>query len=160
MEDQGIERTLVIIKPEGMEDHKLFRDVLTRLDEIEGIEFIAATMYTCETPRDKKIAATYKEHEGKDFYEWFFPYFAGKQIHIAVYEGENAIEKVKELCGPTDPAAAREEAPDSLRALSDDDLTRSIEEKRMVRNIVHRSDNRDAARYEIGIWFPRLKCDE
>ncbi|MBW2977350.1 hypothetical protein KY331_00745 [Candidatus Woesearchaeota archaeon] len=184
-QEEKDERTIIIIKPEGLsKDWKVLgRDVFTyalgRLDAIDDIEVTHAR--TLIADRDR-IANTYIQHKEKPFYELFFPYFVGNQIHVAIYEGKGVIKKVMAECGNKDPALARREwlgvlrpeygeidaekaltdpelmqrFPPPLRALSNDSLEAAIKEERMVRNLIHRADSEGAAERTIGIWYPEL----
>ncbi len=151
---ESLERILIIIKPDGMR----FQDeILDRLDELEGVEQIKQRIYA-PAPQEL-LERNYAEHKGKDFYEWIIRDMQKGSVYAAVYKGENVIERVKELCGPTDPKEARLKAPNSLRALSDDDMGLSRQEQRLVENIIHRSADEEAAEYEISVWFPNLQAD-
>ncbi len=70
-------------------------------------------------------------------------------------KGPNAISRVRELIGPTEPAGARISAPLSLRAKFCTDSYADAE-SRPLNNGFHASDSKVSAAREEGIWFPNL----
>ena len=62
-----------------------------------------------------------------------------------VLEGENAIARLREVMGATDPAKA---APGTIRK----DFAASIEA-----NAIHGSDAAETAQFEIGYFFPGIE---
>ncbi|RKP27067.1 nucleoside-diphosphate kinase, partial [Syncephalis pseudoplumigaleata] len=101
--------------------------------------------------REKQVRLTvdtarqfYKEHEGKPFYEELTAWMSSAPIYAMVLEKENAIAAWRELMGPTNSEKAREEAPESIRALFGTDGSQ---------NAVHGSDAVESARREIDLVF-------
>ena len=88
---------------------------------------------------------------GEQLLEWSRDYITKGVLIALVLEGENAIKKVRELVGFTDPAKA---APGTIRGdFKDDSITKANEEKRKVRNLIHAADSPDSAQKEIELWF-------
>jgi nucleoside-diphosphate kinase len=78
--------------------------------------------------------------------------YAGKVVTVALAYGERGIhDRLRQLIGHFDPLRA---APGTIRRdLGHDSLQRALDEKRLVHNLVHTSDDADAARRDFGTWF-------
>jgi nucleoside-diphosphate kinase len=87
----------------------------------------------------------YLVHKGKDFYGKLTTYMSSGRIVAAAVEGEDAVKRVRQLCGVTDPALA---APGTIRATYGVNLTM---------NSVHASDSPASARGEVAFFFPQLR---
>jgi nucleoside-diphosphate kinase len=132
----AIERTLSIIKPDGVQKN-LVGEVYRRF-EAGGLQIVAARM-THLSPAD--AGAFYAVHRERSFYNDLVAYMTSGPVMVSVLEGENAVVKHREIMGATDPAKADK---GTIRA----DFADSIEE-----NIVHGSDGPDTARQEIAFFF-------
>lgn len=134
-------RTLVIVKPDGME-RRLAGEIIGRLER-KGLWLTAAELRTI----DRTVAVRhYAEHEGKPFFEDLVAFITRSPALVMVVEGpdEDTYAVVRALMGVTDPKKA---APGTIRG----DLA-----VQMTENLVHGSDSHDSARREIGIFFPGL----
>jgi nucleoside-diphosphate kinase len=130
------ERTLSIVKPDGVRAN-LIGEVLRRM-EAAGLRIIAMRM----TALSKQQAeAFYAVHRQRPFYESLTRFMSSGPVVVSVLEGENAIQKNRELMGATNP---QEAAPGTIRK----DYATAIEQ-----NIVHGSDGPETAREEIGFFF-------
>lgn len=135
------ERTLVLIKPDGVE-RGLVGEVISRI-ETKGYSIVALKMLRA----DRAILEQhYAEHAGKSFYEPLVEFMSSGPIVALIAEGNRVIEGFRSLAGATDPTAA---APGTIRG----DLARDQGTK-VVQNIVHGSDSVESANREIGIFFP------
>nr|WP_239073869.1 nucleoside-diphosphate kinase [Streptomyces sp. SID10853] len=78
--------------------------------------------------------------------------YVGRPVVVALAHGEPGVHaRLRQLIGRTDPAHA---VPGTIRRdLGDDSITAANAEKRLVRNLVHTSDDPGAARREFGTWF-------
>ncbi|MFE4831437.1 nucleoside-diphosphate kinase [Streptomyces sp. NPDC056672] len=78
--------------------------------------------------------------------------YAGQPVVVALAHGEPGIHaRLRQLIGHTDPTRA---VPGTIRRdLGDDTLDRALAERRLVRNLVHTSDDPDAARRDFGTWL-------
>src|SRR5690625_2345327 len=101
------ERTLVIIKPDGVR-RGLVGEILRRV-EAKGYTLIAAELRTAGRGL---LAEHYAEHEGKPFYEPLMAFMSSGPVLAAVVEGDQVIAGFRALCGATDPTKA---APGSIR---------------------------------------------
>lgn len=139
------EATLVLIKPDGLAK-SLTGNILTRLSETR-LEIAAAR---CLRVSDTLAKKHYAEHLGKPFYDELIKYIKGdihsrKKVLALVYVGEDAISKVRELAGATNP----EEAEDvSIRGAYGRITTKGVYE-----NVIHTSADKEEAEREIKLWF-------
>jgi nucleoside-diphosphate kinase len=131
-----MERTLVIIKPDGVQ-RGLIGPILARFER-RGLRFAALKLMQI-TP--ELAARHYAVHRGKSFYEPLIEFITSGPVVVAVIEGRNAIDIVRKTMGATNPAAAE---PGTIRA----DFGLEI-----GRNLVHGSDGPETAAYEIPLFF-------
>lgn len=131
-----IERTLSIIKPDGV-DKRVIGDVLSRF-ESAGLRIAAIRMVHMDR---EKAGGFYIVHKEKPFYGDLMDYMSSGPVVVLVLEGPDAINRNREIMGATNPAEA---APGTIRA----DHAESIE-----RNVVHGSDSPESAAFEIPYFF-------
>ena len=131
-----MERTLLIIKPDAVQ-RGLIGPILTRLER-RGLRFAAMKLMQI-TP--ELAARHYAIHEGKSFYEPLIEFITSGPVVVAVIEGNDAINIMRNTMGATNPAQA---APGTIRG----DFGLEI-----GRNLVHGSDGPDTAAYEIPLFF-------
>ncbi|NND60174.1 MAG: nucleoside-diphosphate kinase [Gammaproteobacteria bacterium] len=132
----AFERTLSIIKPDGVEKN-LIGEIYRRFEEA-GLQIVAARMMHLSKQQAEKFYAVHRE---RPFYGDLVSYMTSGPVVVTALEGENAIALHRELMGATDPAKAD---PGTIRA----DFASSIEE-----NVVHGSDGADTAAQEIRFFF-------
>lgn len=131
-----MERTLVIIKPDGVQ-RGLIGEIITRLER-RGLKIVAMKMIQMS----KELAAKhYAIHKGKPFYEGLIEYITSSPVVVMAVEGNHAIELVRNTMGATNPANA---TPGTIRA----DFAVEI-----GRNLVHGSDGPETAAFELGLFF-------
>jgi nucleoside-diphosphate kinase len=134
------ERTLGIIKPDGVA-RNLIGQVVGRLEKAE-LKIVALKMIKLSKDQAKGF---YRVHEGKPFYESVTDFISSGPCVVMALEGEQAISKYRELMGATD---YRKAAEGTIRR----DFATDIE-----RNVVHGSDSRETADYEIAYFFSALE---
>jgi len=131
-----LERTLVIIKPDGVQ-RGLIGQIVTRFEQ-RGLRLAAMKLIRI----DQALAERhYAIHKGKPFYEPLIHYITSSPVVVMVIEGNQAIEIVRRTMGATNPTEA---TPGTIRA----DFGLEI-----GRNLVHGSDGPDTAAYEIPLFF-------
>jgi len=135
-----VERTLSIVKPDGVEK-SLVGEVIRRF-EAAGLKLVALKMVRLDTTEAKGF---YHVHRERPFFPSLVSFMTSGPVVPMVVEGENAIGRVREIMGATDPAQAE---PGTLRR----DYASSIEQ-----NIVHGSDAASTASFEIGYFFNALE---
>lgn len=140
-----IEQTLVLIKPDGLKK-SLTGNILTRLSETK-LEIVAAKI----TRVTRELAESHYIHmKDKPFYEELIKYIRGelhqrRKVMAMVYWGEDAISKVRELAGATNPEEAD---PVSIRGAYGRITTKGVYE-----NVIHTSRDKKEAEREIKLWF-------
>ena len=167
MDKKELEQTLVLIKPDALKN-SLTGYVLSQLSEFHtGLRFAGAKI-VCVS---KMLAEEhYAEHKGKVFFPSLIDYIMGlihypespwkRRVIAFVYQGTDAIKKIRELAGPTNPHVAREKKPGCVRALGTvqplKDAAGNALGDRMD-NLIHASANDSDAEREIKLWF--RPCD-
>ncbi|MDH7490735.1 MAG: nucleoside-diphosphate kinase [Anaerolineae bacterium] len=131
-----MERTLVIIKPDGVQ-RGLIGPIITRLEQ-RGLKIVGLKMMQVTPELARKH---YAIHEGKPFFEGLIRYITSAPVVVMVVEGKKAIEVVRATMGATNPVSA---APGTIRA----DYALEI-----GRNLVHGSDGPETAETEIALFF-------
>ncbi len=132
----AIERTLIIIKPDGVQ-RGLVGEILTRLErrglKIVGLDFRAITGETA--------SKHYGEHQGKPFYNGLIEYITSGPSVLGVLEGADAVAITRSTIGATNPVNA---APGTIRG----DLGVMT-----GRNLIHGSDSPESAAREVALFF-------
>jgi len=132
----AIERTLSIIKPDGVAKN-IIGKIYSRFEKA-GLQIIAAKMLHLSKEQAGEFYAVHKE---RPFYGELIEFMTSGPVMVQVLEGENAINKNREVMGATNP---KEAAAGTIRA----DFAETVDE-----NIVHGSDGPDTARAEIAFFF-------
>lgn len=132
----AIERTLSIIKPDGVQKN-VIGEVYRRFEQA-GLKIVAARMLHLTKAQAE---AFYAVHRERPFYKDLVSYMTTGPVIAQVLEGENAVEAHRRIMGATDPKKAD---PGTIRR----DFAASIEE-----NVVHGSDAVETARQEISFFF-------
>ncbi|HEX9673042.1 MAG TPA: nucleoside-diphosphate kinase [Burkholderiales bacterium] len=134
----AVERTLSIIKPDAVARNVIGR-ICARFEEA-GLKIVAARMTRLARAQAEGFYAVHKE---RPFFKELVDYMISGPVVIQVLEGEDAIQKNRELMGATDP---RKAAKGTIRA----DFAQSIDA-----NAVHGSDSPQTAAAEIAYFFPK-----
>jgi len=132
----GIERTLTIIKPDAMAAGHAGE--IIRIFETARLRIVAARLVNLSK---KEAEGFYAVHRGKGFYESLTAFMSSGSALVMVLEGENAIARLRELMGATNPAQAAAGTIRNLYATSTE------------RNAVHGSDSPQTAAWEIAYFF-------
>jgi nucleoside-diphosphate kinase len=132
----AIERTLSIIKPDGVEKGVVGK-VVARF-EAAGLKPVAMRMAHLSRAEAEGF---YAVHKARPFFNDLVAFMTSGPVVLMVLEGEGAIAKNREVMGATDPAKA---APGTIRK----DFATDIE-----KNTVHGSDGPETARTEIAYFF-------
>ncbi|NQV04800.1 MAG: nucleoside-diphosphate kinase [Candidatus Omnitrophica bacterium] len=139
------QQTLVLIKPDGLVK-SLTGNILTRLSESK-LEIVAAKIVKVS---QKLAIEHYKHMKDKPFFEDLIRYIQGelhdrRKVMAMVYWGEDAIKKVRELAGSTNPEEAE---ATSIRGSYGRITTKGLYE-----NALHTSSDDKEAEREIKLWF-------
>ena len=134
------ERTLVILKPDGVEQG--LETVVYH--EISGLDLRIVQRREMRLSR-KIVTEHYAHHADKPFFPRLCDYMTRGPVVAMVFEGPAAVIRVRELVGVTDPAKA---APQTLRARYGRRVPGGA-----VENVVHASENPEEAEIEIRRFF-------
>ncbi len=132
----AIERTISIIKPDAIAKN-VIGEIYSRFEKA-GLRIVAARM---EQLSAQKAGEFYAVHKDRPFYKDLIEFMTSGPVMVQVLEGEDAINKNREVMGATNPAEA---AAGTIRA----DFAQTLDE-----NAVHGSDGPDTARIEIEFFF-------
>ena len=135
-----MERTLSIIKPDGVE-RGLIGEVVKRL-EASDLNIIAMKMIYMTKAQAEGFYAVHKE---RPFFESLTTFMSSGPAVVMVLEGENAISRYRDLMGATN---YKDAAEGTIRR----EFATDIE-----KNVVHGSDAPETAAFEIGYFFNRFE---
>ena len=135
----GAERTLSIIKPDAVAKN-VIGQILSRFEQA-GLKIVAARMMYLSRGQAEGF---YAVHQSRPFFKDLVDFMTSGPVLVQVLEGDNAIQKNRDLMGPTDP---RKAAKGTIRG----DFAQSIDA-----NAVHGSDSPETAATEIAYFFPAL----
>jgi nucleoside-diphosphate kinase len=138
----AVQRTISIIKPDAVAKN-VIGDIYNRFEKA-GLRIVAAKMVHLS---EEEAGGFYAVHKERPFFGELVAFMTSGPVMVQVLEGENAIEKNRELMGATNPAEA---AAGTIRA----DHASTIDE-----NAVHGSDGEDTAATEIAYFFPEGVCE-
>ena len=136
MSEGTLERTLVLVKPDGVK-RGLVGEIVSRLER-KGLKIVALRLLAV-TPA--LAAQHYAEHEGKPFYPGLVQHITSGPVVALAAEGRSAISVVRLLTGATNPQTA---APGTVRG----DFGLAI-----TPNLIHASDSPASAERELGLYF-------
>jgi nucleoside-diphosphate kinase len=133
------ERTLSIIKPDAVAKN-VIGSIYARFEQA-GLKIVAARMMQLSRADAEGFYAVHRE---RPFFKDLVDFMISGPVMVQVLEGDNAIQKNRDLMGATDP---RKAAAGTIRA----DFADSIDA-----NAVHGSDAAETARVEIAFFFPSM----
>jgi nucleoside-diphosphate kinase len=132
----GSERTLVLIKPDGVQ-RQLVGRILARYED-RGLRLVGLKLVQV----DRDLAERhYAAHREKPFFPGLVEFITSAPLVAAAFDGPNAIAIVRAINGATRP---HEAAPGTIRG----DFALET-----AQNIVHASDGPEAAETELALWF-------
>ena len=130
------ERTLVLVKPDGVQ-RQLVGQVIARFEQ-RGLKIVGLKLVQV----DRDLAERhYAVHKGKPFFEGLVAFITSSPLVAMALEGPNAIGMARTMVGATQPTDA---APGTIRG----DL--AVE---MGQNLIHASDAPETASTELALWF-------
>jgi nucleoside-diphosphate kinase len=134
-----MEKTLSIVKPDGVKKN-LIGEIIRRFEQ-KNLRIAALKMLKLSK---EEAMSFYIVHKDKPFYNSLTEFISEGPVVVMVAEGNDAISRVREIMGATNPKDA---APSTIRA----ELASDIEH-----NVVHGSDSKESASYEISFFFSSL----
>ena len=132
----AIERTFSIIKPDAVERNKIGE--ITAMLESAGLRIVASKRIKLNY---EKAAQFYEVHKDRPFFQSLCDFMCSGPIIVQVLEGENAVQKNRDVMGATNPEEAAEGTIRKKYALS------------LEKNSVHGSDSLENATIEINHFF-------
>ena len=140
------ERTLIIIKPDGMQ--KNLQEKIIACYTKAGMKITAKKEVRAGAALLRKH---YSAHVNKPFYPSLEKFMSSRTVLAVVLEGEDAVANARKITGATDPAKAEK---GTVRAdFGDFSL---LDDERVMKNLVHASATKEEAQKEIALWFPEL----
>ncbi len=134
-----MERTLIVVKPDGVQ-RGLSGEILARFEK-RGFKLVACKLMTVS----RELAEEhYEEHSAKPFFPGLVDFITSSPSLAMVFEGQNAIALSRQMIGATDPLNA---ATGSIRG----DYTLDKQA-----NLIHGSDSLESATHELKLWFPEV----
>lgn len=178
-----MERTLVLIKPDGVK-RSIVGKIISRFEDT-GLKIIAMKMIWINEEHAKKhyilneewargvfekAKAAYEKEKkqmkhkthmemGKDIQKKNVAFLTEGPVIAIILQGNHAIEIVRKMIGSTEP---RQAVPGTIRAdfISVESYNIADSEGRVVRNLVHASDSQASAEREIALWFKKEEIQE
>ncbi|MBN2269465.1 MAG: nucleoside-diphosphate kinase [Sedimentisphaerales bacterium] len=137
------ERTLIIIKPDGVQRH-LIGEIIGRFER-KGLKLVAAKFVRVSEQLARRM---YSVHKGQSFYEALVAFFTSCPVLVTVWEADGVIAMARKLMGPTfgfdaEPGTIRGDIGCSNRY-----------------NLVHGSDSPESAQREIALFFKPAEIAE
>lgn len=164
-----MEKTLVIIKPDGVE-RNLIGKIISYYEKaglkIKALEMVNVSKELIEKhyPETEEYCRSIGEKAknagnpvddvveyGRMIVNQLKKYLTRGPVVKMIIEGENAVQKVREITGFTDPLQAEK---GTIRGdLGIDSIAKANSENRATENLIHASGNKEEAEKEISLWF-------
>ena len=139
----GTERTLVLVKPDGVQ-RQLVGRILDRYEE-RGLKLVGLKLVQVDRDHAERHYAAHRE---KPFFAGLVEFIISGPLVALALDGPNAIAVVRAINGATRP---HEAAPGTIRG----DFALET-----AQNIVHASDSAESAASELALWFDPAELHE
>ncbi|MBI5390102.1 nucleoside-diphosphate kinase [Candidatus Woesearchaeota archaeon] len=141
-----IERTLVLIKPDGVQ-RSLTGELIQRFERV-GLKIVGMKMAWVDKAFSQKH---YAAHVKKPFYAGLEKMITEGPVIAMVFEGIHAVELVRKIVGPTEP---RKAPPGTIRGDYAQHSYEYADKKGIaIKNLIHASGTKDEADVEVALWF-------
>lgn len=144
----ALERTLAIIKPDAVAKN-FIGEILAQIEE-NGLHIIASKMTHLSKEEAEEF---YSEHTKRPFYNSLVKYMSSGPVMVQVFEGENAIEALRNIMGATKPIEAKKGTIRNLYA-NHEPVNGTYE------NAIHGSDSIQSAGREINFFFTNSEINK
>ncbi|MGB0175019.1 MAG: nucleoside-diphosphate kinase [Acholeplasmataceae bacterium] len=146
-----MEKTFILIKPDAMKRN--LAEVILNIFKSESL--IIQRSKTVKVS-EERIIAHYQEVIDRlnlpYFEQAILNFFKDQEVLIAeVVSESNTIVRVRELIGATDPAKADSHSIRGMFGI--DSFEKASKESRMIENLIHASDSKESAEFELALWF-------
>ena len=144
-----MERTLVLIKPDAMVK-SLAGNIISELYNL-NLKMIGLKLVNVQKELAEQHYFEIKEKRGQEIFDKLIKHITGElhnneNVIAIVYEGKDAIQKVRNLAGTTNPEEAE---PNTIRGK----YGRIHSQTDCYENLIHASDSKESAEKEIALWF-------
>ena len=144
-----MERSLVLIKPDAMVKC-LAGNIISDIYSL-NLEMIGLKLVNVQKELAEQHYFEIKEKHGKDVFNKLIKHITGElhnneNVIAIVYEGKNAIQKIRNIAGKTNPEEAE---PNTIRGK----YGRIHSKTDCYENLIHASDSKKSAEKEIALWF-------
>lgn len=133
-----MERTVVLIKPDGMKK-RIVGTIIDRFER-EGLELVGLKMINLT---QELLETWYAHHKDKPFFKDLSAFMRETPVVAIILKADNAVEMVRTIIGPTDSSKA---GSDTIRGQHGDGIQK---------NVVHASDAPERAEFEISLLFQK-----
>ncbi len=144
-----IERTFVMIKPDGVQ-RQVVGELITRFERV-GYKIIGMKMVQVDAAHATKHYFDVEERHGKKIFDDLVGFITSGPVVAMVIEGANAIENIRKMVGKTEPAGA---PPGTIRGdYAHMTYKRADSSGKPIVNLIHASAAKEDAELEVGLWF-------
>ncbi|WP_330270426.1 nucleoside-diphosphate kinase [Lentzea sp. NBC_00516] len=148
-QDLGVERTLVLLKPDAVA-RGLAGRIITRFEDA-ALKIVGVKMKTLDAEFTRKHYFDLEERAGADVFNTTAQFMQSGPVIALALEGVDAVAKVRKIIGGTFPDQA---PPGTVRGdFAHQTKSSSEVSGKAVMNLVHASGNAEEAKYEIELWF-------
>ena len=149
----AMERTFVIIKPDGVQ-RQIVGKIIERFENV-GLKIIGMKMKWIDNEFSKRH---YSAHIDKPFYKGLELFMTEGPVIAFVLQGVHAVELVRKMVGSTEPHKA---GPGTIRGdFSHHSYTYADTKGMAIKNVIHASGNKEEAEQEIKLWFSDLELHD
>jgi nucleoside-diphosphate kinase len=144
-----IQRTLILIKPDGVQ-RGLAGRVIQRFEDV-GFKIVGAKMVWIDEKFGKKHYFDLAQRKGEKVLNNMLQFMTIGPVIALCLEGIDAVEIVRKMVGSTEPKSAQ---PGTIRGdFAHHSYNYTDSNNKAIRNLIHASGNADEAKYEIALWF-------
>lgn len=140
-----------MIKPDGVK-RKLIGEALKRFEEA-GLDLSHLEIKKIKKQVAKKFYSHLETKVHPKIFDNIIEYITSGKVVIGILEGKDASNKVREICGPTNPKKAPK---GTIRGdFGIDDLNERVKQKKATKNIIHSSESHNHAKKEMRILIKK-----
>ena len=144
-----MERTLIVIKPDGIQ-RSLVGRLLQRFEDV-GFKIVGMKMVWIDQDFAKKHYFDLAERRGEHVLNNMVDLMTEGPVVAVVLEGVEAVENVRRIVGATEPKSA---APGTIRGdFAHHSFKYTDDKSQGIRNLIHASGNSEEAKQEVKLWF-------
>ena len=149
-----IERTLVLVKPDGVQ-RQIVGEIITRFEKV-GLKIVGMKLvWADEAFARQHYTEDIEKRRGKAVRDYNVNFIKSGPVVAIALEGVNAIENVRKMVGSTEPKSAQ---PGTIRGdYSHVSYAYCDSKKQVVKNLIHASSDAKDASHEIALWFSKAE---